>query len=57
MITKINSLEEYRKEYLKSVESPEEFWSEIAKTFLWKKGWERVVDWDFNDLEIKWFEG
>jgi len=57
MITKINSLEEYRKEYLKSVESPEEFWSEIAKTFLWKKGWERVVDWNFNDLEIKWFEG
>jgi acetyl-CoA synthetase len=57
MITKINSLEEYRKEYLKSVESPEEFWSEIAKTFLWKKDWERVVDWDFNDLEIKWFEG
>jgi len=57
MITKINSLEEYRKEYLKSVESPEEFWSDIAKTFLWKKGWGRVVDWNFNDLEIKWFEG
>jgi len=57
MITKINSLEEYRTEYLRSVETPEEFWAEIAKTFIWKKNWERVVDWNFNDLEIKWFEG
>jgi len=35
---KINSFEEYEEAYKKSVESPEDFWGEIAaNNFEWKK--------------------
>ena len=57
MIKKIESLEDYKDQYQKSVESPEQFWSEIANTFSWRKTWDRVVDWDFKDLDVKWFSG
>jgi acetyl-CoA synthetase len=54
---KINSFEEYQSEYKKSVEQPEEFWAEKADTFLWRKKWDRVLDWDFEKPSVKWFEG
>ena len=57
MIKKIESLEDYKDQYQKSVESPEQFWSEIANTFSWRKTWDRVVDWDFKELDVKWFSG
>ena len=57
MIKKIESLEDYKEQYRKSVESPEQFWSEIANTFSWRKTWDRVVDWDFKELDVKWFSG
>lgn len=57
MIEKINSLEEYKTQYQKSVDNPEQFWADIADTFTWKKKWNNVVDWDFTDLNVKWFEG
>ncbi len=57
MIKKIESLEDYKDQYRKSVESPEQFWSEIANTFSWRKTWDRVVDWDFKELDVKWFSG
>jgi acetyl-CoA synthetase len=54
---KINSIEEYQSEYKKSVEQPEEFWSEKASTFLWRKKWDTVLDWDFEEPKVKWFDG
>ncbi len=57
MISKINSLLEYQDEYRKSIENPEKFWSDLASTFSWKKKWDKVVDWDFVDLEVNWFGG
>ncbi len=57
MIKKIESLEDYKDQYRKSIESPEQFWSEIANTFSWRKTWDRVVDWDFKELDVKWFSG
>ena len=53
MIKKIESLEDYKEQYQKSVESPEQFWSEIANTFSWRKTWDHVVDWDFKELDVK----
>lgn len=53
----ISSFEEYQSEYKKSVETPEAFWAEQAETFTWKKKWDKVLDWNFIDLNIKWFEG
>ncbi len=52
---RIRTLEDYTKAYKKSVESPEEFWSDIAETFVWRKKWDRVLNWDFEKPDIKWF--
>ena len=34
------TFEEYKKDYLKSIEEPEKFWAEKAKTLLWIKNWD-----------------
>ncbi len=53
----IKSFEEYKKAYQKSIESPEEFWGEIAHHFLWKKKWNKVLDWNFKEPTVQWFIG
>jgi acetyl-CoA synthetase len=53
----IKNIDEYNKAYQKSIEKPEEFWGEIAKNFIWKKKWDKVSNWNFNEPNIKWFEG
>ncbi len=53
----IKSLEEYHAAWKKSVEDPEKFWGDIAANFQWKKPWERVLDWNFKEPSVKWFEG
>ncbi len=53
----INSFETYQKHHQQSIENPEEFWSEIANEFQWKKHWDKVVEWDFTKPEVKWFIG
>ena len=51
----ISSLEEYNKQYKKSVENPENFWEEIAQEFTWKKPWTKTLEWNFEEPSIKWF--
>ncbi|PXX28228.1 acetate--CoA ligase [Arenibacter sp. ARW7G5Y1] len=54
----IKHLEEYYQVYRKSVREPENFWGEVAEEhFLWRKKWEKVLSWDFEKPEIKWFQG
>lgn len=53
----IKSLDDYTNQYNKSIQSPEEFWGEIANHFVWKKKWDQVLNWDFKNPSIKWFEG
>lgn len=54
----IKHLEEYYQVYRKSVRNPEGFWEEIAEEhFVWRKKWDKVLEWDFSKPEIKWFEG
>lgn len=53
----IKSFEEYQKVYKRSVENPEEFWAEVASEFSWKKKWDKVLDWNFKEPNIKWFQG
>jgi acetyl-CoA synthetase len=57
MNLKISSFEEYEQVYKKSVEQPEEFWAGIAENFQWKKKWDKVLDWNFTEPNVKWFEG
>ena len=53
----ILSMEQYEKAYKDSVTKPEEFWASVAENFFWKKKFDRVLDWNFNEPKIKWFEG
>lgn len=54
----IKHLEEYFQVYRKSVRDPESFWEEIAEEhFLWRKKWDKVLEWDFTKPEVRWFGG
>ncbi|MFY8020175.1 MAG: acetate--CoA ligase, partial [Bacteroidia bacterium] len=57
MIPQIKTIEEYQKAYLESTQNPEGFWSNIAETFSWKRKWDAVLNWNFTEPQIKWFEG
>ena len=50
--------DQYLQMYERSVSDPDGFWAEQAKGFVdWFKPWEKVSEWDFNDVSIKWFLG
>ena len=54
----IKHLEEYYQVYRKSIREPENFWEEIAEEhFVWRKKWDKVLEWDFSKPTIKWFQG
>ncbi len=55
MSLKIQTLSGYCQDYEKSVKNPEGFWGDIAESFQWKKPWEKVLEWDFDKPDIKWF--
>lgn len=57
MSLQIKSFEEYQSEYKRSVEQPEEFWASIADYFFWKRKWNKVLSWNFEEPNVKWFEG
>jgi acetyl-CoA synthetase len=53
----IKTQAQYHQEYARSVQDPEGFWSEVADHFIWKKKWDRVLDWNFTEPRIAWFSG
>ena len=53
----IRSMEQYRTEYKKSVEDPEGFWADIAGHFTWRRRWDKVLDWNFTEPRVRWFDG
>ncbi|GAB5539865.1 MAG: acetate--CoA ligase [Salibacteraceae bacterium] len=55
MDLRIRSLEEYKKAYKFSVESPAALWSEIADKYTWKSKWDEVYRSDFEKPDVKWF--
>lgn len=53
----IKSWEEYDALYRRSIEDPEGFWGEEAKKYLlWKKPFDKVLEYDFTDARITWFK-
>ena len=54
---KIDNFEQYQSIYAHSIAAPEAFWASVAENFLWKRKWDKVLDWNFQDPQIKWFEG
>ena len=57
----VGSMEEYFKQYERSVNDPEDFWSEVAENFYWYKKWDQVRSFNYNSdnapIDIKWYEG
>ncbi len=52
---RIKSLSEYFNQYDKSQNDPEGFWSQIAESFNWIKPWSKVLESDFEKVNVKWF--
>ncbi len=55
MSDRIHTLSGYLHEYQKSVAQPEEFWARIADSFHWRKRWDKVLKWNFDGPDVKWF--
>ena len=53
----INSLDQYKEIYDRSIQDPEAFWSEIAERITWFKKWDQICEYDFVNASVKWFEG
>ena len=50
--------ERYSAMYARSINEPEAFWAEQAEQFVsWFKKWDKVQDWDYESVAIKWFTG
>ena len=50
-----SNLEEYNKLYKYSIDNPEQFWSDVADSFIWKKKWSKVLEYDFSKPKFEWF--
>ena len=48
----------YAAMYDQSINDPVAFWAEQAEKFVsWSRKWDKVQDWDYNKVDIKWFSG
>ncbi len=57
MSNQIKNLPEYFKQYRKSIKNPKKFWDKIAEEdFVWYQRWSKVVDFDMEEANIKWFK-
>lgn len=43
--------------YQTSVQNPEGFWGEVASHFHWYRPWDKVLTWNFEQPDVRWFEG
>ncbi|MDN3668876.1 acetate--CoA ligase [Echinicola jeungdonensis] len=55
MSDRIHTLSGYFHEYQKSLAEPDKFWARIADSFHWRKRWDKVLDWNFEGPDVKWF--
>jgi acetyl-CoA synthetase len=53
----IKTFKEYQENYKNSIENPEEFWADVAENFYWKKKWDKVLEWNFEEPKVEWFKG
>ncbi len=52
---RISSMDEYKKLYAESINSPDTFWAREASELKWQKTWDRVLDW--QPPIAQWFVG
>ena len=52
------TFDDYKKQYIESIQNPEKFWSDKAKSLDWITPFKKVFDDNFKDnVFIKWFDG
>ena len=56
MSIKIQTLSGYFHEYQKSVTESDAFWGRVADGFHWRKRWDTLLDWNFEEPRIEWFK-
>ena len=52
----ISNLEEYFKKYSHSIQSPNEFWDNIANRLDWNEKWKITSENDFSKAKINWYK-
>ncbi|MFN8288384.1 MAG: acetate--CoA ligase [Chitinophagales bacterium] len=52
----IKTFAEYKETYKRSVDDPKAFWEEIAESFTWQRRWDSVLNWNFEDPSVRWFD-
>jgi acetyl-CoA synthetase len=57
MSFRIETMSQYNEFYTESNDKTDSYWSKRAETFDWFKKWDKVQSGNFDDLNIKWFEG
>ncbi|WP_341841939.1 acetate--CoA ligase [Chitinophaga caseinilytica] len=53
----LKSFDEYKQAWQHSVTDPEGFWANVADHFYWRRKWDKVLEWDFKQPDVKWFTG
>ncbi len=52
------NISKYQEMYSRSINDSDAFWAEQAEEFLsWSRKWDKVQEWDYNDVNINWFVG
>jgi acetyl-CoA synthetase len=54
-MARIQTIEQYHQAYKHSIENPEQFWAQQAEQFVWKKKWDKVLNWNFTEPKVEWF--
>ena len=53
----MRSMAEYKALYQRSLDDPEGFWGEQAKTLDWFHPWHQVFDADYDAIDFAWYSG
>ncbi|WP_343700341.1 acetate--CoA ligase [Chitinophaga sp.] len=53
----LKNFEDYQQAWQHSVTDPEGFWANVADHFYWRRKWDKVLEWDFKQPDVKWFTG
>ena len=53
----VTTEEQYHNAWNKSVANPAGFWAEVGASFVWKKPWDDVLEWNFTEPDVKWYKG
>ncbi|MCS6978479.1 MAG: acetate--CoA ligase [Flavobacteriales bacterium] len=57
MIPEITTFNDYIKQWDEASRDPAGYFEKIARSFTWKKNWEKTLEFDLKEGHIAWFKG